>query len=102
MSATTLVFDGGEGVLRTGFEVRFARVVGGARNVPDRVQEDTTMSIDQQAKGKAEEAKGRAKQAQGDLTGDNATKGEGIADEAKGKVRQAADRVREAAHDATK
>ena len=60
------------------------------------------MSIDEQTKGKLEEAKGRGEQAQGDLTGDNKKKGEGMLDEAKGKARQAGDKVREAAHDLTK
>jgi uncharacterized protein YjbJ (UPF0337 family) len=102
MSATTLVLAGAEGTARTGFEVRLPRARGGAGTVQARLQEDHAMSIEQQTKGKLDEAKGRAKQAQGDLTGDDAKKGEGVADEAKGKVRQAADRVREAAHDVTK
>jgi uncharacterized protein YjbJ (UPF0337 family) len=60
------------------------------------------MSIEEQAKGKLDEAKGRAEQAQGDLTGDNAKKGEGMLDEAKGKLRQVADKAGEAAHDAAR
>ena len=60
------------------------------------------MSIEDQAKGKLEEAKGRGEQAQGDLTGDNRKKGEGMVDEAKGKARQAGDHVREAVRDVTK
>ena len=58
------------------------------------------MSIEEQAKGKLDEAKGRGEQAQGDLTGDKSKKAEGILDEAKGKLRQEADKVREAVHDA--
>ena len=60
------------------------------------------MSIEEQAKGKLDEAKGRGKQAQGDLTGDDKKKGEGMLDEAKGKARQAAEHVKDAAHDLTK
>ena len=59
------------------------------------------MSIEEQAKGKLEEAKGRGEQAQGDLTGDNRKKGEGMLDEAKGKARQAGDKVREEVDDLT-
>jgi uncharacterized protein YjbJ (UPF0337 family) len=100
MSGTTLVLDGGDELRNHLFEVRFARSSRGAR-FADTPEEDSIMSIDEQAKGKLEEAKGRGKQAQGDLTGDNAKKGEGMLDEAKGKLRQSADKTREAAHDAT-
>ena len=60
------------------------------------------MSIEEQAKGKLEEAKGRGEQAQGDLTGDNKKKGEGMLDEGKGKARQTGDRIKEAAEDLTR
>lgn len=60
------------------------------------------MSIEEQAKGKLDEAKGRGKQAQGDLSGDDAKKHEGKVDEAKGKARQAADHAKDAIHDLTK
>jgi uncharacterized protein YjbJ (UPF0337 family) len=102
MSATTLILDGGGNSRRTSFEVRLARAVLGARHTDTRSEEVPGMSIEEQAKGKLDEAKGRAKQAQGDLTGDNARKSEGVVDEAKGKTRQAADKVREAAHDLTR
>ena len=102
MSATTLVLDGGDAGRRIGFEIRFARVLGGAGRSRTTSQEVREMSIEEQAKGKLDEAKGRGKQAQGDLTGDNKKKGEGMLDEAKGKARQAGDKVREAAHDLTK
>ncbi len=102
MSAFTLILDGGGGARRNGFEVRVARAIGGVRHAKTTPEEVRSMSIEEQAKGKLDEAKGRAKQAQGDLTGDNAKKREGIADEAKGKARQAADNVLEAAHDLTR
>jgi uncharacterized protein YjbJ (UPF0337 family) len=102
MSATTLILDGGGSFRRASFEVRLARAVVGAEQTETTPEEVRNMSIEQQAKGKLDEAKGRAKQAQGDLTGDNARKSEGVVDEAKGKARQAADKVREAAHDLTK
>jgi uncharacterized protein YjbJ (UPF0337 family) len=102
MSGFTLILDGGDGARRSGFEVRLARAIGGARHARTTPEEVRNMSIEEQAKGKFDEAKGRTKQAQGDLTGDKSKKSEGIADEAKGKTRQAADKVREAAHDLTK
>jgi uncharacterized protein YjbJ (UPF0337 family) len=102
MSATTLVLDGSDAARRIGFEIRFARVIGGAGRSRTTSQEVREMSIEEQVKGKLDEAKGRGKQAQGDLTGDNKKKGEGILDEAKGKARQTGDRAREAAHDLTK
>jgi len=60
------------------------------------------MSIEEQAKGKLDEAKGRAKQAQGDITGDDAKKTEGVHDEAKGRLRQAADKAKSGIHDLTR
>jgi uncharacterized protein YjbJ (UPF0337 family) len=102
MSATTLVLDGSGSVRGTSFEVRLARAVRVARRIDTLPEEVPSMSIEEQAKGKLDEAKGRGKQAQGDLTGDKAKKREGVVDEAKGKARQAADNVREAAHDLTR
>lgn len=102
MNATTLVLAAGGGNLRPGFELRIARGLRSAARTRTTPQEVQDMSIEEQAKGKLEEAKGRGKQAQGDLTGDNAKKGEGVVDEVKGKARQAADKVREAAHDLTR
>jgi uncharacterized protein YjbJ (UPF0337 family) len=64
--------------------------------------EETPVSIEEQAKGKLDEAKGRGEQAQGDITGDNKKKGEGMLDEAKGKARQAGDKARDAVNDLTK
>jgi uncharacterized protein YjbJ (UPF0337 family) len=102
MNATTLVMDGGDAGMHIGFELRVARGARSEGRSRTTSQEVQHMSIDDQAKGKLEEAKGRGEQAQGDLTGDNKKKGEGVVDEAKGKARQAADRVKEAAHDITK
>ncbi|MEO9174019.1 MAG: CsbD family protein [Gaiellales bacterium] len=100
MSGTTLVLDGGGERGTQVFEVRLERFKTGARSATTP-EEDSIMSIEEQAKGKLDEAKGRGKQAQGDLTGDNAKKAEGMLDEAKGKLRQGADKAREAVHDAT-
>jgi uncharacterized protein YjbJ (UPF0337 family) len=102
MSATTLTLDGGDSARRIGFEIRVARPFGRAGRSRTTPQEVRNMSIEQQTKGKLDEAKGRGEQAQGDLTGDNTKKGEGMLDEAKGKARQAGDKAREAAHDLTK
>jgi uncharacterized protein YjbJ (UPF0337 family) len=94
--------DGGDAGMRAGFELRFGRAHRGRDRSRTTHQEVAEMSIEEQAKGKLDEAKGRGEQAQGDLTGDNKKKGEGLLDEAKGKARQAGDRVKEAAHDLTK
>ena len=102
MNATTLVMDGGDAGMRIGFELRFGRGHRGADRSRTTLQEVRQMSIEEQAKGKLDEAKGRAKQAQGDLTGDDAKKREGMLDEAKGKVRQAADKAKGAIHDLTR
>jgi uncharacterized protein YjbJ (UPF0337 family) len=101
MSGTTLVLEGGDALHRPAFEVRLGgfSARAGARGTTS--QEDREMSFEEQAKGKVEEGKGRAEQAQGDLTGDNAKKGDGMLDEAKGKLRQGADKARDAVHDAT-
>ena len=102
MSGTTLVLDGDDGLFEaTPFEVRFGRPTGNEKVETINREEARIMSIDEQTKGKLEEAKGRGKQAQGDLTGDNSKKAEGMVDEAKGKLRQGADKAREAVHDAT-
>jgi uncharacterized protein YjbJ (UPF0337 family) len=101
MSATTLVLDGDESGAREGFELRFGHRRRGAERSRTTVLEIQHMSIEEQAKGKLEEAKGRGKQAQGDLTGDDQKRTEGKVDEAKGKVRQAGDKAREAIHDLT-
>jgi uncharacterized protein YjbJ (UPF0337 family) len=102
MSATTLVLDGDGTGARESFELRFAPERRGAERSRTTLQEVQHMSIEEQAKGKLDEAKGRGKQAQGDLTGDDQKKGEGMVDEAKGKARQAGDHVREAVRDVTK
>jgi uncharacterized protein YjbJ (UPF0337 family) len=101
-SATTLVLEGGDADVRDGFELRFGHVGGHTRRLRTLEQEVLDMSIEEQAKGKLDEATGRGKQAQGDLTGDNSKKAEGVLDEAKGKAREAGDKVRDAAHDLTK
>jgi uncharacterized protein YjbJ (UPF0337 family) len=98
----TLVLNHGHGELRPGFELRFLRGRRSARRALNTLQEVREMGIEEQAKGKLDEAKGRTEQAQGDLTGDDAKKGEGMLDEAKGKGRQAADNVKDAVHDLTK
>ena len=100
-NATTLVPADGD-VRRPGIELRFLQGLRSATRTRTTPQEVRQMSIEEQAKGKLDEAKGRGEQAQGDITGDNAKKGEGMLDEAKGKVRQGADKAREAVHDATK
>jgi uncharacterized protein YjbJ (UPF0337 family) len=100
MSGTTLVLDGGGERDTRAFEVRLARFGVGSRSATTP-EEDSIMSMEEQAKGKLEEAKGRGEQAQGDLTGDNSKKAEGMLDEAKGKLRQAADKARDAVHHAT-
>jgi uncharacterized protein YjbJ (UPF0337 family) len=102
LNATTLVMDGGDAGMRSGFELRLGRGHRGADRSRTTLQEVPQMGIEEQAKGKLDEAKGRGEQAQGDLTGDNKKKGEGLLDEGKGKARQAADHVKEAAHDVTK
>jgi uncharacterized protein YjbJ (UPF0337 family) len=100
LSGTTLVLNPGDAQHGPGFEVRLPGLAAQSRFRRNPSQEDQ-MSFEEQAKGKIEEGKGRAEQAQGDLTGDNAKKGEGKIDEAKGKLRQAADKARDAVHDAT-
>jgi uncharacterized protein YjbJ (UPF0337 family) len=102
MNSTTLVMDGGDAGMRATFELRFARGHRGAGRSRTTLQEVQHMSIEEQAKGKLDEAKGRGKQAQGDLTGDDQKKNEGVVDEVKGKARQAGDHIKEAAHDLTK
>ena len=102
MSATTLVLDGDDAGGRQGFELRLARTFRGARRALITTQGVRTMSIEEQAKGKLDEAKGRAKQAQGDVAGDDAKKQEGEYDESKGKVRQAKDKAKGAIHDLTR
>jgi uncharacterized protein YjbJ (UPF0337 family) len=101
VNATTLVLDGDGADRRPGFELRLARTLRGAR-ARTTSQEVRKMSIEEQAKGKLDEAKGRAKQAQGDLTDDDAKKREGEYDESKGKVRQASDKAKGAIHDLTR
>jgi uncharacterized protein YjbJ (UPF0337 family) len=101
VNATTLVLDGDGAERRPGFELRLARTLRSAR-ARTTSQEVRTMSIEEQAKGKLDEAKGHGKQAQGDLTGDDSKKAEGAFDEAKGKARQAADKAKDAVHDLTK
>jgi uncharacterized protein YjbJ (UPF0337 family) len=98
----TLVLADGEDWQRPGFELRFLHGRRSAKRSRITPQEVHEMSIEEQAKGKLDEAKGRTKQAQGDLSGDDAKKGEGVADEAKGKARQAADHAKDAIHDLTK
>jgi uncharacterized protein YjbJ (UPF0337 family) len=101
MSGTTLVLDGDGGLMRRPpFEVRFGRPTGPDRVQPINREEARIVTIEEQAKGKLDEAKGRGEQAQGDLTGDKSKKAEGMLDEAKGKLRQEADKVRDAVHDA--
>ncbi len=101
MSGTTLVLDGAGGFMRRPlFEVRFGRSTGRENVGSINREEARTVTMDEQAKGKLEEAKGRGEQAQGDLTGNTSKKAEGMLDEAKGKLRQEADKVRDAVHDA--
>ena len=102
MSATTLVLDGDDAMGHAGIELRLARGLRKAGRTRITSKEVRQMSIEEQAKGKLDEAKGRAEQAQGDLTGDDAKKAEGARDEAKGKVRQAADKAKGAIHDLTR
>jgi uncharacterized protein YjbJ (UPF0337 family) len=98
INATTLVLADGDGGMRPGIELRVLHGLRGARRPnPTEVH----MGIEEQAKGKLDEAKGRGKEAQGDLTGDDSKKAEGAFDEAKGKTRQAGDKAREAIHDLT-
>ena len=102
MNATTLVLADCDSDLRAGIELRFLHGMRSGRRPRTTPTEVQQMSIEEQAKGKLDEAKGRGKQAQGDLTGDDSKKAEGAFDEAKGKGRQAADKAREAIHDITK
>ena len=101
LNATTLLPDGDVG-RRPGIELRFLHGLRSATRTRITPQEVRQMSIEEQAKGKLDEAKGRGEQAQGDITGDDGKKGEGMLDEGKGKLRQGADKAREAIHDATK
>jgi uncharacterized protein YjbJ (UPF0337 family) len=97
-----IVLDQGGAALGTGFEIRVPRArPSGHDRTRTRTKGVSTMSIEEQGKGTAEEAKGRVEQAAGDLTGDNETKAHGMFDEAKGKLRQGVDKAREAIHDAT-
>jgi uncharacterized protein YjbJ (UPF0337 family) len=102
INATTLLLADGDAGMRPGIELRFLHPLRSARRSRTTHEEVQGMSIEEQAKGKLDEAKGRAKQAQGDLTGDDSKKAEGAFDEAKGKAREAADKAREAVHDLTK
>jgi uncharacterized protein YjbJ (UPF0337 family) len=102
INATTLVLAARDGGMRPGIELRFLHGLRSARRPRSTPMEVHTMSIEEQAKGKLDEAKGRGKQAQGDLTGDDSKKAEGAFDEAKGKARQAGDKAREAINDLTK
>jgi uncharacterized protein YjbJ (UPF0337 family) len=102
INATTLVLADGELGMRPGIELRFLHGLRSARRPRAIPREVRQMSIEEQAKGKLDEAKGRGKQAQGDLTGDDSKKAEGAFDETKGKARQAGDKAKEAIHDLTK
>jgi uncharacterized protein YjbJ (UPF0337 family) len=100
MSGTTLVLDGDGDLRGLPFEVRIGRPAARRNAETINREEAGIVSMEENAKGKLEEAKGRGEQAQGDLTGDTSKKAEGMLDEAKGKIRQEANKVREAVHDA--